>query len=172
MVNRARLLLVAVTVALAARAQPAAPASAELASVESLRAAGVICRRVTLQALTASVEIDVTVDASKAPGRYEGAECVVLKEPAPVEKLPAADAAALADDRMVARRARSAKTSPAFLVLGREFARAYLAFEFAVPGDDGRIVTRRLLLPVGAVGERRVPAPEPYDPASDGPLPR
>jgi len=163
---------VAVAVALAARAQPAAPASAELASVESLRAAGVICRRVTLQALTASVEIDVSVDPSKAPGRYEGAECVVLKEPVPVEKLPAADAAALADGGMIARWARSTKANPAFLVLGREFARAYLAIQFGVPADDGRIVTRRFLLPVGAVGERPVPAPEPYDPARDGPLPR
>ena len=71
----------------------AAPA-AEVVSVEGLRAEGVTCRRVELQALTASVQIEVAVDGSKAPGKYDGAECVVLKDLLPAEGLAAADAAA------------------------------------------------------------------------------
>ncbi|HTX66757.1 MAG TPA: hypothetical protein VMD31_13370 [Opitutaceae bacterium] len=162
MVLSANKLLVFLAAALAAARLPAAPVPAEVVSLESLKVAGVTCRRVTLQALTSSIEIDVLVDVTRVAGKYEGAECVVLKEPVPLEKLPAADAAAAADAGLVARRARSTKLSPAFLVLGRELSRAYLALEFSIPTDAGGAATRRFLVPVSAIGERR-PAPPPVD---------
>ena len=160
-----KILLMFLAVGLASRSLPAAPAAAEVTSAEALQAAGVTCRRIELQALTASVEIDVTVDESRAPGRYEGAECVVLKEGVAAEKLAAVDAAA-SDGGAVARRARSAKPKPVFLVLGREIPRAYLAFEFSVRSDTAGTITRRYLLPVSAIGEETSESAQaPADPA-------
>jgi hypothetical protein len=155
-----KILLVFLAVGLASRSLPAAPVAAEVTSAEALKAVGVTCRRIELQALTASVEIEVTVDESRAPGKYEGAECVILKEPLSVEKLPAVDAAA-SDGGTVARRARFAKPNPVFLVLGREIPRAYLAFEFSVQSDSAGTITRRYLLPVSAIDARPAePTPE------------
>ena len=80
------------------------------------------------------------------------------------------DAAASAGGT-VARRARSAKVNPAFLVLGREIPRAYLAFEFSVPGDSAGTITRRYLLPVSAISEAPAElAPEPANPSRDAPF--
>jgi hypothetical protein len=157
-------------VCLVPRLLPAATEVAtEVATVESLRADGVTCRRVQLQALTLSVEIDVLVDASRTPGRYAGAECVVLKEAVAPEKLAAADAAT-ADGKTVARRASSTKPNPAFLVLGRELPRAYLAFQFTAPGDTTGTITHRYLLPVDGIGEApTVQSPEQQDSAAPGP---
>jgi len=163
-------LLVFFVVGLASWSLRAAPVTVELTSAEGLKAMGVTCRRIELQALTTSVEIDVTVDGTRTPGKYVGAECIVLKEPLVAEKLPALDAGASAGDT-VARRARSTKPDPAFLVLGREIPRAYLAFEFSIPGASGGTTTQRYLLPVSAIGEEPAePAPEPAVPVREAPF--
>jgi hypothetical protein len=165
MFHRLKLLLAILAAGLASRTLAAAPVPAEVTSPEALKAAGVICRRIELQALTASAEIDVRVDENRFAGTYGKAECVVLKEPLAEGKLAALDAAA-ADGAPVARRAQSAKPSAAFLVLGREIPRAYLAIEFSVADDAGHAVAHRYLLPVSAVREAPAePAPEPADPA-------
>ncbi len=143
----------------------------EVVSVDGLKELGVICRRVQLQALTASVEIDLTVDERQTPGKYLGAECVVLKEPVPADKLAAADAAA-AEGGAIARRARSTKANPAFLVLGRELARAYLAVEFAAAGEAGGTRARRYLLPVDAIGDAPAEPSRGEAGADDAPGPR
>lgn len=168
--NAMKMILVMLAVCVAPRILATAPAAVEVASAEGLKAEGVTCRRVQLQALTASVEIDVTVDEDRSPGRYEGAECVVLKEPLPVEKLAALDAAASAGGT-VARRARSAKPNPEFLVLGREIPRAYLAFEFSVHSESAGMITRRYLVPVSAITEGPAePTREDADSARDAPV--
>lgn len=160
-------LLVAFAVSWASANLAAAPVTGEVVTAEGLKAMGVTCRRIELQALTASVEIDVTLDESRLPGRYAGAECIVLKEPLLVEKLPVLDAAAAAGGA-VARRARSAKPNPAFLVLGRELPRTYLAFEFSDPGQPAGTVTHRYLVPVSAISaEQPEPAREESDPGRD-----
>jgi len=158
-------LLLLLLLGLSSRLMAAAP---EVTTADALKEEGVTCRRVELQALTSSVEIDVTIDGSKTPGRYAGAECVVLKEPIAADKLAEADAAATAGGP-VARRARSDKPSPVFLVLGRELPRAYLAFEFSVPGSGGDAAPRRYLLPVAAIGGPPAPPPAPPEPDTPGP---
>lgn len=150
--NPMKLIPLFLAVGLAPWIHAATPPVVEVASAEGLRAEGVTCRRVELQALTSSIEIDVTIDASRSPGVYVGAECVVRKENLPAEGLAAADTAA-ADGATVARRARSNKPNPVFLVLGREIPRTYLAFEFADHGNAAGAVTHRYLLPVSAIKE-------------------
>lgn len=145
--NRLRALL---ALGLASGLLPAARAAAEVTTVAGLKEEGVSIRRIELQALTASVEIDVAVDPDRTPGRYAGAECVVLKEPVAADRLVAADAA-VTGGGAVARRARSQKPTAELLVLGREIPRAYLAIEFSVPRDGARPETLRFLLPVSAI---------------------
>lgn len=156
-----KLLFAIVAICMVPRFTAAAPVAVEIASVESLRALGITCRWLQLQTPSASVEIDVTVDEGRAPGKYEGAECIVLKDRIPADGLVVADSAS-ADSGAVARRNKSTKLHPVFLVLGREVPKAYLAFQFSIHGDSAGTIARRYLLSVSAVREgpaAQVPEP-------------
>lgn len=117
-----------------------------------LTSKGVNIRRRQHNTPSASLEIKVSVEPTSALGEFKLAECVVLKTNTPSDQLGAIDSGAGEAQQLFERRTTSTKPETAFLILGKEISRAYLAIEF-LPSSIGANAhkARRFLLPVAAV---------------------